>query len=61
MPKDASINARVDKRLKSKAEKVLRQVGLSTTEVVTMLLHQIVLRQGLPFNARIRPSPTFVP
>ena len=53
MPKDATINARVDKRLKAKAEKVLSAVGLSTTEVITMLLHQIVLRQGLPFDARI--------
>ena len=53
MPKDATINARVDGRLKAKAEKVLSQVGVSTTEAITMLLHQIVLRQGLPFEARI--------
>jgi DNA-damage-inducible protein J len=53
MPKDATINARVDKRLKAKAEKVLSQVGVSTTEAITMLLHQIVLRQGLPFEVRI--------
>ena len=53
MPKDATINARVDGRLKAKAEKVLSQVGISTTEAITMLLHQIVLRNGLPFDARI--------
>ena len=58
MAKDATINARVDRRLKARAEKVLRQVGLSTTEAVTLLLHQIVLRQGLPFDARIPNAET---
>lgn len=53
MPKDSYINARVDKRLKAKAEKVLQRVGISTTDAITMLLHQIVLRKGLPFDARI--------
>jgi DNA-damage-inducible protein J len=53
VPKNAYINARVDRDLKAKAEKVLRRVGVSTTEVVTMLLHQIVLRKGVPFDVRI--------
>lgn len=53
MPKDAYINARVDKRVKAKAQKVLAKVGMSTTEAINLLLHQIVLRDGLPFEARI--------
>jgi DNA-damage-inducible protein J len=53
MPKNAYINARVDKNLKAKAEKVLRRVGVSTTDVITMLLHQIVLRKGVPFDVRV--------
>jgi DNA-damage-inducible protein J len=53
MPKEAYINARVDRQLKARAEKVLAQVGVSTTDAVTMLLHQIVLRRGLPFEVRI--------
>jgi DNA-damage-inducible protein J len=53
MPKNAYINARVDRDLKAKAERVLRRVGVSTTDVVTMLLHQIVLRKGVPFDVRI--------
>lgn len=58
MPKNATINARVDERLKSRAEKVLRKVGVSTTEAITMLLHQIVLRQGLPFEVTIPNAET---
>ncbi len=58
MPKNAAINARVDEQLKAKAEKVLRKVGVSTTEVITMLLHQIVLRQGVPFEVNIPNAET---
>jgi DNA-damage-inducible protein J len=32
---------------------VLSRVGISTTDAISMLLHQIVLRKGLPFEARI--------
>ena len=53
MAKDSYINARVDKRLKTQAEKVLHKVGISTTDAIRMLLHQIVLRKGLPFDARL--------
>jgi DNA-damage-inducible protein J len=53
MPKNAYITARVDKSLKAKAERILSRVGISTTDAITMLLHQIVLRKGLPFEARI--------
>jgi len=53
MAKEAYNNTRVDKQLKARAERVLAQVGVSTTEAVTMLLHQIVLRRGLPFEVRI--------
>ena len=53
MPKTATINARVDEKLKARAEKVLAQVGVSTSVVITMLLHQIVLRKGIPFDVRV--------
>jgi DNA-damage-inducible protein J len=53
MSKDAYINARIDRRLKARAERILSQVGITTTDAITMLLHQIVLRDGLPFEARI--------
>jgi DNA-damage-inducible protein J len=46
-------NPRVDKQLKVKAERVLRRVGVTTTDAITMLLHQIVLRNGVPFDVRI--------
>ncbi len=53
MPKTAYISARVDEKLKARAESVLRKVGVSTTDAITMMLHQVVLRQGLPFDVEI--------
>jgi DNA-damage-inducible protein J len=53
MPKNATINARVDDKLKARADKVLRELGVSTSDLITMLLHQIVLQKGIPFDVQI--------
>ena len=53
MSKDATINARVDKKLKAKAELVLDRVGIRTSDLITMLLHQVVLHNGVPFDVKI--------
>jgi len=58
MPKTATINVRVDDVLKTKAEKILRKIGISTSDAITMLLHQIVLHKGLPFDVKIPNSGT---
>jgi len=53
MPRDSYLNARVDKRTKAKAQKVLATLGMSTTDAVNLFLHQIVLHEGLPFEVRV--------
>jgi DNA-damage-inducible protein J len=53
MAKESYINARVDKQLKAQAEKVLRSVGVSTSDLITMLLRQVVLTKGVPFDVRL--------
>ena len=53
MSKTAYITARVEPALKQSAEDVLHKLGLSTSEAITMFLHQVVLRRGLPFEARL--------
>ena len=58
MPKTAHINARVEKDLKTKAEKVLRHVGVKTSDAITMFLRQVVLRRGLPFDVRVPNAET---
>jgi DNA-damage-inducible protein J len=53
MAKTAFLNARIDPALKIQAEKVLGQVGISTSQAITMFYRQVVLRKGLPFDVRV--------
>ena len=58
MPKTGSIHARVDDKVKARAEKILRRVGITTTDAVNLLLHQVILRNGLPFEVNIPSAET---
>ena len=52
MTKTAYINTRVEPKLKRDAQKVLKEVGVNTTDAVEMFLHQVVIQQGIPFEVR---------
>jgi len=56
MSKTTMITARVDPTLKRKTEKVLKNLGLTTSQAITLFFNQINLRQGLPFAVAI-PKP----
>ena len=58
MAKTAYINARVENKLKKQAEKVLKNVGVNTSDAVTIFLRQVVLQQGFPFEVRIPNAST---
>ena len=58
MPKNATVRARVDEQLKNRAEKILRRVGVSTSDAMNLMLHQIILHDGLPFDVRIPNAET---
>lgn len=53
MAKTAMIVARTEPELKADAEKILKKLGLSTTEAINLFLSQIRLRKGLPFEVKI--------
>lgn len=53
MAKTAMIVARTEPALKADAEKILKKLGLSTTEAINLFLAQIRLRKGLPFEVKI--------
>lgn len=53
MAKTAMIVARTEPELKADAEKILKKMGLSTTEAINLFLAQIRLRKGLPFDLKI--------
>ena len=53
MAKTAVVRARIEPNLKTDAEYILRELGLSPTDAVTMLYRQVILRRGLPFEVTI--------
>ena len=58
MGKTGYITARVEPKLKAQAGRVLEKVGVSTSDAITMFLRQVVMQQGLPFEARIPNTET---
>ena len=47
------INVRIDAKIKAQAEAVLSKIGLAPSDVIRMLYHQLIMRQGLPFVPRV--------
>jgi len=53
MPKTGIISARVDPKLKRNAEEVFKELGLTTTQAITLFYKQVELERGLPFAVRV--------
>lgn len=50
MAKDATVRARIDPDLKLEVERLFEELGISTTEAITLFYRQVKLRNGLPFE-----------
>ena len=53
MAKTAMIMARTEPELKADTEKILKKLGLSTTDAINLFLSQVRLHKGLPFEVKI--------
>ncbi len=58
MSKTSTIRARVEPDLKNKAEYIFKQLGLTTTQAITLFYKQVELRKGLPFDIAITNETT---
>ena len=58
MTKSAMVRARIQPRLKLRAERVLDRLGLTPTEAITIFYRQVELRNGLPFDVVIPNATT---
>ena len=58
MNKAATINARIEPKLKHQAETILHDVGLSTAEAIRIFYTQICLNKGLPFEVKLPSAET---
>lgn len=53
MGKTSTIRARIEPDLKGKAEHIFQQLGLTTTQAITLFYKQVELKKGLPFDVAI--------
>lgn len=58
MSKTAMIRARIEPNLKDEVEKILKKLGLTTTEAINIFYNQIRLHNGLPFEVSIPDQTT---
>lgn len=58
MSKTSMVRARLEPDLKENAEYVFRELGLTTTQAITLFYKQVVLRRGLPFDIEIPTETT---
>lgn len=52
MAKTATINMRVDPKVKADAESIFSSLGMTLTEAINVFLHKSVMEGGLPFDVR---------
>ncbi|MBM9538535.1 type II toxin-antitoxin system RelB/DinJ family antitoxin [Desulfobulbus alkaliphilus] len=53
MGKSSTVRARIEPDLKGKAEHIFQQLGLTTTQAITLFYKQVELKNGLPFDVII--------
>lgn len=53
MSKTATVHARVEPSLKRGAEAILKKVGLTPSEAITLFFTQVTLNKGLPFPIHV--------
>jgi len=52
------VHVRVDEKIKAKAEKALRAMGLSVSDAVRVLLTRVAAEQALPFEVKVPNAKT---
>ena len=51
--KTALIQTRVEPDLKAEVERILREIGISTSEAITIFLNRVKMEKGIPFELKI--------
>lgn len=53
MPKTTTITVRLDPMVKRNAQDVFKELGLTTTQAISLFLSQVSIQKGMPFELRI--------
>lgn len=49
----ADIHVKVDKEVKAESEEVLKQIGISFSDLINMTLRRVIYEQRIPFDTRV--------
>ena len=58
MTLNATVRARVDGDLKQEVEEILKEIGLSTSQAITLFLKRIKYEKGIPFELKVPNATT---
>ncbi|PIY30414.1 MAG: type II toxin-antitoxin system antitoxin, RelB/DinJ family [Bacteroidetes bacterium CG_4_10_14_3_um_filter_42_6] len=58
MSKTAMFHIRVEPNLKAEVEAILEEIGLSTSEAVTIFFKRVRMEKGIPFEVKIPNTET---
>ena len=53
MSKTSSMHIRVEPKVKEEVEKILKALGMTSTEAINIYLRQIILNSGIPFEIKM--------
>jgi len=53
MALDATVRARIDTQLKQEVEDILKQIGLTTSQAITLFMNKIKNERGIPFDLKV--------
>jgi DNA-damage-inducible protein J len=57
----AQLNIRLDYHVKDQAEVLFNRMGLTMSAAVTLFLHQVILRNAIPFKISAQGDPLYNP
>jgi len=58
MTKSSVITARIDPELKQDTEQILRELGLTPSQAITLFYRQVTLHEGSPFAVNLPTAKT---
>ena len=53
MASNAAIFVRIDSNVKYEAERIMKQLGVTPSSLITMLYHNVILSRGIPFDVHL--------
>ena len=58
MALDTTVRARINTELKQDVEEILKQIGLTTSQAITIFMNRVKHEKGIPFELKIPNAKT---